>query len=77
MALPKEHEYSVDEFEQLINLPENRERLLELINGEIVEKMPAEEHGTASHYRRGVVSFRQTLQAGLCQRGGPSPNAER
>jgi Uma2 family endonuclease len=37
--------YTVDEFEQLLALPENRDRLLELINGEIVEKMPTEEHG--------------------------------
>ena len=32
------------EFEEYISLPANSERLLELINGEIVEKMPTEEH---------------------------------
>jgi Uma2 family endonuclease len=37
--------YTVDEFEAFIALPENRDRLFELINGEIVEKVPAEEHG--------------------------------
>jgi Uma2 family endonuclease len=37
--------YTVDEFEQVLALPENRDRLLELVNGEIVEKMPTEEHG--------------------------------
>ena len=36
--------YTVDEFEQIIAQPENSERLLELVNGEIVEKMPTEEH---------------------------------
>jgi Uma2 family endonuclease len=35
---------TVDEFEAHIALPENSERLFELINGEIVEKMPTEEH---------------------------------
>jgi Uma2 family endonuclease len=37
--------YTVDDFEEFIALPENRHRLFELINGEIVEKMPTEEHG--------------------------------
>jgi Uma2 family endonuclease len=37
--------YTVEEFEQFIALPENSERLFELINGEIVEKMPTEKHG--------------------------------
>jgi Uma2 family endonuclease len=36
---------TADEFEHIVDLPENRERLLELINGEIVEKMPTQEHG--------------------------------
>lgn len=36
---------TIDEFEQLLTLPENQERLLELINGEVIEKMPTEEHG--------------------------------
>jgi Uma2 family endonuclease len=37
--------YTVDEFEQFMALPENRDRLFELINGEIVEKVPTREHG--------------------------------
>lgn len=38
--------YTVEEFEQIADAPENRDRLLELIDGEIAEKMPTEEHGT-------------------------------
>ncbi len=37
--------YTVEAFEHLADLPENRDRLLELIHGEIVEKVPTEEHG--------------------------------
>ncbi|MBI1277779.1 MAG: hypothetical protein GC179_06590 [Anaerolineaceae bacterium] len=37
--------YTFEEFEAFINLPENSERLFELINGEIVEKVPTQEHG--------------------------------
>ena len=37
--------YTLAEFEQIAALPENQDRLLELINGEIVEKVPTEEHG--------------------------------
>lgn len=37
--------YTAEAFEQVVDLPENAERLLELINGEIVEKVPTEEHG--------------------------------
>lgn len=37
--------YTVDDFEQIAALPENRDRLLELIYGEIREKMPTEKHG--------------------------------
>jgi Uma2 family endonuclease len=37
--------YPLDEFEDFIALPENRDRLFELINGEIVEKMPTQQHG--------------------------------
>ncbi|MBL8162436.1 MAG: Uma2 family endonuclease [Anaerolineae bacterium] len=36
---------TLDEFEQLLTQPEQQERLLELIHGEIVEKRPTEEHG--------------------------------
>jgi Uma2 family endonuclease len=37
--------YTVDEFEQFLTLPQNRDRLFELINGEIAEKVPTREHG--------------------------------
>ena len=40
---------TADEFEIFVDLPENRERLLELINGAIVEKMPTEEHNLIGH----------------------------
>lgn len=40
-----EHLVTADEFENFVDLPENSERLLELINGAIVEKMPTQEHG--------------------------------
>ncbi len=36
---------TVDEFEQFLALPENADRLFELIDGEIVEKMPTQVHG--------------------------------
>lgn len=38
----------IDEFEDFINRPENSERRFELIDGEIVEKMPTEEHGVVT-----------------------------
>jgi Uma2 family endonuclease len=38
--------YTVEEFEQIADSPENAHRLLELIDGEIVEKMPTQEHAT-------------------------------
>ena len=37
--------YTVEEFEQVADSPENADRLLELVDGEIVEKVPTEEHG--------------------------------
>jgi Uma2 family endonuclease len=45
MALQKPRLLMADEFEALIESPEYAERLLELIDGEIVEKMPTEELG--------------------------------
>jgi len=45
-ALVLEHVMTADEFERIVDLSENGDRLLELINGEIVEKMPTQEHGT-------------------------------
>lgn len=37
--------YTVEEFEQYADAPENREKLLELIDGDIVEKVPTQKHG--------------------------------
>ena len=37
--------YTVADFEAFLAQPENQDRLFELINGEIVEKMPTETHG--------------------------------
>ena len=37
--------YTVAEFERFLTLPENGDRYFELIHGEIVEKVPTEEHG--------------------------------
>ena len=48
MTIVRERGYSVQEFERFLNLPENRDRLLEFINGEIIEKMPTEEHGVVA-----------------------------
>jgi Uma2 family endonuclease len=39
------HKTTVEQFEAFLALPENADRRFELINGEIVEKMPTEEHG--------------------------------
>lgn len=45
MALPITKHYTVDEFEDFIARPENRDRRLQLIYGVILEKaMPTEEH---------------------------------
>lgn len=40
-----ERQLTTEEFETFLHQPENQERLFELIHGEIVEKMPTEEHG--------------------------------
>lgn len=45
MSAQQERLYTIEEFEALLAQPENIERLLELIDGEIIEKMPTEEHG--------------------------------
>lgn len=45
MAVSKEQLHSTGDFEQFIALPQNAARLFELINGEIVEKVPTQRHG--------------------------------
>jgi Uma2 family endonuclease len=42
--LRERRQYSLSEFEALAALPENASLLLELVNGEIVQKMPTEFH---------------------------------
>ena len=44
--LIRERLTTVDEFEQYADSSENADRLFELINGEVVEKVPTEEHGS-------------------------------
>lgn len=44
MALQRQR-VTLDEFERILALPENKDRLLEFIDGEISEKMPTERHG--------------------------------
>jgi Uma2 family endonuclease len=45
MAIQHPKPYTIDEYEQFVARPENAERIFELINGEIIEKVPTEEHG--------------------------------
>lgn len=45
MAVERERLYTAAEFENFIAQPANADRLFELIDGEIVEKMPTEERG--------------------------------
>lgn len=40
--------YTIEEFEAFIALPENEDRLFELIDGEIVEKVPTELHSVVA-----------------------------
>jgi Uma2 family endonuclease len=48
--------YTTDEFEAFIALPQHRERLFELIQGEIVEKVPTQLHG--------VIAAKTTIRLG-------------
>lgn len=36
---------TVDDFDQFMKLPENRDRTFELIDGEVIEKIPTQKHG--------------------------------
>lgn len=58
---------TVDEFEAFITRPENRDRLFELIEGEIVEKMPTQLHG--------YVALQFGIEVGLYLREHPIGNA--
>src|SRR5258707_180424 len=60
-----EHLYTVEEFEALADSPDNAGRLLELINGEIIEKMPTEEHGmSASNIHVPLATFAHSRKLG-------------
>jgi Uma2 family endonuclease len=48
--------YTTEEFEHFLHLPENRDRLLELIDGEIVEKMPGHIHGILAAWIIAILS---------------------
>jgi Uma2 family endonuclease len=49
--------YTVGDFEAFLELPENQDRLFELIDGEIVEKMPTLKHAT--------LAARLTIRIGI------------
>ncbi len=59
----QEAEYTVEEFERILALPENQDRLLELIDGEIVEKMPTREPG--------FIAAEFVIEIGLFLRSNP------
>ncbi len=46
---------SVQQYEQMIAQPENADRLLELIDGEIIEKMPSQLHALIAHILNGFL----------------------
>lgn len=48
MAVQKQL-YTIEAFQQFVEQPENADRLFELINGEIVEKMPGRASNSAIH----------------------------
>jgi Uma2 family endonuclease len=55
---------TVVEFEQFLALPENGDRSFELIHGEIVEKVPTEEHGLIAANICGFL-WQYTRQSGF------------
>lgn len=54
MAVSKERPYTSDDFAAFIALPENADRLFELINGEIVEVSPGRTNNSALEH---ILSF--------------------
>jgi Uma2 family endonuclease len=56
---------TTDEFEQFVSLPANADRLLELINGEVVEKVPTQLHAfIASLFNAVLFLYTQTNPIG-------------
>ncbi len=45
MTHARSHALTTSKFNSVLQAPENRERLLELVHGEVVEKVLTEEHG--------------------------------
>ncbi|MBZ0307520.1 MAG: Uma2 family endonuclease [Anaerolineae bacterium] len=64
-----QHLYTVEAFKQFADLPENQDRLLELVHGEIVEKVPTGEHGvlaaTIARYLGNYVAPRKLGRVGV------------
>jgi Uma2 family endonuclease len=50
VALQKQRQMTATEFEKYIARPENSDRLFELIDGEIVEKMPTQLHAVIANF---------------------------
>jgi Uma2 family endonuclease len=64
-AVSERQGVTVDEFERLLTAPENSDRLLELIEGEVVEKMPTEEHGlVTSNFVYALSSYNRQHKLG-------------
>lgn len=63
---PQEQLIGVDEFETFIARPENRDRRFELIQGEIVEKLPTQLHG--------YITAQFVIEIGLYLRQTPIAN---
>ncbi|MCC6616023.1 MAG: Uma2 family endonuclease [Anaerolineae bacterium] len=55
MAVQQKQLYTVEQFESFIHLPENENRLFELIDGEIVEVSPKLRHGMAASASHGHI----------------------
>lgn len=54
MALPKQRPWTIKTFQEFVALPENADRLFELINGEIVEISPGRTNNSALEH---IISF--------------------
>ncbi len=68
-ASSSSNSYTVEEFDQLLAKADYADRLLELINGKLTEKMPTEEHGvTAGNIvfaLRGYVQIHKSGRVGV------------
>jgi Uma2 family endonuclease len=64
MALSQERIWTIDDFREFVARPENADRLFELINGEIVEKIPGRTRNSELSYNLAfeVKAFCKTRQ---------------